>query len=1461
MAIRIKFDQSHNAIQPTLVLSTKSGDRIGVLHATDINFSDQLNSSSELQFKVHKIVDGIECPIWNEIIDFKLVWCPEWDIWFEITVEIDEEDDTVKNVSGVTIGESELSQINLYDININTEIDIERDDYKPTVLYNPEDRNASLLNRILEKAPHYTIGNVDYTIKNIQRTFTFDDISIYDALQEISTEIDCLFVIDSGSNNDGTIARKINAYDLCSVCLNCGERGRFTDTCPECGSRNIQNGYGNDTNIFVSIDNLADKITYKSNTSSVKNCFRLIAGDDLMTAVIRSCNPNGSDYIWNFNNESKQDMSSSLRSKLNAYDDLYRYYKNTHSVSFSSGTYGNMRTNYNTLVNKYRTYNSNIKALDSSLIGQSALINAHYNALDFRHLLEDTLMPNVSMSSTTASQQAYYLNTSSMSPVSVMSLTSLSLSSATNAVLSMAKVIIDARYQVKVDSKSLSGSTWTGSFIVTNLSDPTDTAKSNTFSVTINDNYENFLNQKLKKALNKETDDNIDISSLFNKNLSDFKTELKKYCLNSLNILNNVCVTCLNLLIEQGISDDDTWAESSTNLYNTIYVPYYNKQSAISAEIRLREEEICIIAGSYDEDGVIIQDGIQTVIEKEIQSVQNALNFENYIGTELMKELATYRRESTYENTNYISDGLTNAEMINNAKEFLKTAENELIKSSTLQHSITSSFKNLLVMKEFEPIVDHFEVGNWIRISVDGSIYKLRLVSYTIDFNNLSDLQVEFSDVQKMVDGISDIESILSKASSMSTSYGYVSRQASKGKDAREWLEDWVGVGLSLTKLKIIDNAANQNLQIDERGMLCREYLPMFDSYDSKQVRLINKGLYFTDDNWRTARAGIGNFIYYDPSDGTEKEGYGVIADTIVSDIILSKNVGVYNKTGSIKLDQNGLTLISNSDNNATIFRIQRYVEGGENEDIIWFDNDGNANFDGHLSAACLTSGYISPDRVEPGSITGTKIEDGAITTDKIAANSINADKLQTNAVTSDKIEANAITTDKIAANAVTATMITTGTIKDKNNKNYWNLDNGDFSLSASTTIGDSNVNLYNTLNSKAKIYYGVYRVGSPYSYLPSSSTSSLSSGDMRYDGSSKTYIYSSGSWLEFKDAKEGDYLVDTYTGSTYKWNGSRWILVTDYKTSISNLDSSLNQEAIFNRLTNNGTIQGIYMRNGSLYINASYIQSGTLKLGGASNTNGQLEIRNASDSIIGKWNKDGIDITAGSINIGNGNFEVSAEGVMSIQSAIIKNNFSAASGGYNATGLILGRGQISALYNGSQIFAISMPYFSSYPVTKPSGTNINQLDPPVEEIPTFEIGTEIKYPTNYDRSSVTFMTSSSHNLKIGVDKHSVLTMISYSRNYSNNKKYIDLCIDCRKLFVQDINNNTYETAASGEFLAADGQTIKVTNGIITGISGYKTTGYTGSGWTWGSDHGAILMSFKNGVLTGVTYGSELGWD
>ena len=79
--------------------------------------------------------------------------------------------------------------------------------------------------------------------------------------------------------------------------------------------------------------------------------------------------------------------------------------------------------------------------------------------------------------------------------------------------------------------------------------------------------------------------------------------------------------------------------------------------------------------------------------------------------------------------------------------------------------------------------------------------------------------------------------------------------------------------------------------------------------------------------------------------------------------------------------------------------------------------------------------------------------------------------------------------------------------------------------------------------------------------------------------------------------------------------------------TAVEDLNKKLNQEEIFNRLTNNGVEQGVYMKDGKLYLNFTYALGGVLKLGGKNNGNGELQVYDGNGNVIGSLSKNGFRI------------------------------------------------------------------------------------------------------------------------------------------------------------------------------------------------------------------------------------------
>lgn len=956
---KLRMDTSGNVEDISFVLAKKNGDKLGnITNVDNIVTKHSMKEASEFTFTAHKKMGDNIIKFWNDIKDFKLIWIPEWDMWYEITVEVNEKDENIKNVSGKTLGEAELSQIMLYGIEINTETDIAREDYKiPTTFYNPDHPEASLMDRLLtDKAPHYKVKHIDKSLMNLQRTFTFDDTSIYDALQEVSEELDCLFIFGCGSDENGKPERTISVYDLEANCVDCGNRDTFVHKCPKCGSTNIILGYGEYTNVFISRDNLADEITYSVDTDSVKNCMKLEAGDDLMTAAIRSCNPNGTDYIYYFPDETREEMSSELQEKLKSYDALYEKYQSDYNFTINDS----FVTNYNALVNKYKTYEESLKdtEIKNPIVGYPKLMRIYFDTIDMVQLLRNKLMPPVDKPDNNAKSQGEYLMANLPSSASTTSLKNLSVSTADNIMVMLAQSIVKGVFKVTVTNTTLSNNVWKGKFNLENYADKDDKFTSQFVSISINENYESYVKQRIDSILARSDENYYDIVGLFKQDMTVFKSQLKKYCLNTLQIFQKCCQSCIDMMVQQGISSNSTSSIYGINtkvLYENVYIPYYNKMNAIQDEIKVRENELYTVEGKYNNQNQLVQDGVQIEIERIITEVQDALNFKNYIGIDLYKEFSSFIRMDKFSNDNYISDGLNNTDLMKNAIEFITVATKELFKSATLQHSITGTIKNFLRMKEFEPVTNNFKNGNWICVGIDDKVYQLRIVEYEIDFSDTQNISVTFSDVISTPDGMTDLESILANSSKMATSYSGVVRQSTINTNFKNKMNEMIAKGLSMTNTKIVSNADNQDITWDEHGLLCREYDDIISDYTDSQLKIINHGIYITDDNWKTARAGIGNFIYYDPQDKTYKESYGVIADTLVSNLILTSEVGIYNEEKSIEMAKDGIIVTTNT-MNKNVFTIRKEITDDEGnityERQLYIDDNGNIRLAGNASIA-----------------------------------------------------------------------------------------------------------------------------------------------------------------------------------------------------------------------------------------------------------------------------------------------------------------------------------------------------------------------------------------------------------------------------------------------------------------------------------------------------------------------------
>ena len=204
----IEKDLVKQPVPPTISLAYKNGHIIGnlIYEETSLTVKVELEDNyillSEMSCDIHKYLNNKIVPYWDEIKNFKLLYIPieiphigSKGFWYEITVTIDDADSTIKHITGTLAQYAELDHVNNYDVEIRTQSDIERDDYVDAVFYNPNDSEASIINRVLkDKASHYSIYHVDASLYDVKRTFSFSGQSVLECFKDICKEVDCIMI-------------------------------------------------------------------------------------------------------------------------------------------------------------------------------------------------------------------------------------------------------------------------------------------------------------------------------------------------------------------------------------------------------------------------------------------------------------------------------------------------------------------------------------------------------------------------------------------------------------------------------------------------------------------------------------------------------------------------------------------------------------------------------------------------------------------------------------------------------------------------------------------------------------------------------------------------------------------------------------------------------------------------------------------------------------------------------------------------------------------------------------------------------------------------------------------------------------------------------------------------------------------------------------------------------------------
>ena len=147
------------------------------------------------------------------------------------------------------------------------------------------------------------------------------------------------------------------------------------------------------------------------------------------------------------------------------------------------------------------------------------------------------------------------------------------------------------------------------------------------------------------------------------------------------------------------------------------------------------------------------------------------------------------------------------------------------------------------------------------------------------------------------------------------------------------------------------------------------------------------------------------------------------------------------------------------------------------------------------------------------------------------------------------------VTADLINAGTMRADRVRAGLLTDEEGKNFWDLTTGEFALSAAATVGGDTVQ----------------------SIADTAASGAQEAAEKAAEEADKKRLEEAKKYAEEQASSAGTDAKD------------------QAKKYVDALDEALGQKSIFDRLTNNGQVQGIYLKDGKVYINGTYIDTGVL--------------------------------------------------------------------------------------------------------------------------------------------------------------------------------------------------------------------------------------------------------------------------
>ena len=912
--VKLPFDLlTQNYTKPQLFLCETDKTRICELNTITLSGSFKFNAYDELQFSIGRTYINLTSgatevnPFYDKIEALRLVYLDGFG-YFEIQ-EPEIVSDGIKEVKNVTAYglEYSLAQKYLEEMYVNTgdnnSIEVIQGNgvaLHPIPLYDPTDTKLSLLHIVMEKIYGWTIGHVDESLKTMTRTFEVSRASVYDFItQDICDKFNCYAVFDTIDNTinlyaealitkfigDGTTTSfvittpydkigsvTIGGYPTTDYVYNIQDGILTFNKAPETGAViEVVDGSQNEwkTDVYVTFDNLAQEAQINYSADDIKTVLTVKGADDLGIHEVNMGNAYIVDLSYYY---SVEWMGQELYDAYTAYLQKCNESQLAYKLNAEEALEISNRISYeeNRLSLRYTVANNIVSTTVGTYYVRGGVEPNYYYT-------------EVSLPEEFNSQVTYY--------------------SLHSCCLNEEKVsnLYDAinTYYTSDDEKNTSD--------IEDLAEDFEFMKINTIS---------SLSQSLKSATSLTEKD-----AAVNSFLDEMWEQIGRTALLSLYYTPYVQLKETN--------EEAGWNHPENENYMSYYVTTLFVNS-IDAEAKIRDEIIKQHQNEYtevqNENKQLSNDLLMDVFFENYYTNQGCSELEaKQKAMQLLVRISPFLREDEYVDDNFVETDSDTTDILMKTKQaLLECGRIELARICSPRLSFSMDMANIFALKEFDPIIYQFQLGNLINVVLRPNyIKRARLLAVNINFDDFSDFSCEFGELTSLKTQSSIHADLLSTALIAGKSVASNASYWSKGADLATSTAQKIQQGLLDATTGIY--SSDQGVIIDKQGIkLTRVIDQDTGEVHPAQAWLRNNMILLTDDGWRTARTGLGEFTI----DG--QTFYGLLADAMFAGYIEGSQMvgGTINiGDGAFVVDQNGVVTMNSPNNTIDGYATSQQVE------------------------------------------------------------------------------------------------------------------------------------------------------------------------------------------------------------------------------------------------------------------------------------------------------------------------------------------------------------------------------------------------------------------------------------------------------------------------------------------------------------------------------------------------------